>query len=353
MKSLFHRIYQVNTLLLILCSLSSIGQPQTHNCSIIEYTRLINNAEMAIIDSSYQLAISYYDSASQNIDTPFAKDRYNGAVCLALQGNFERCQTSLLYLLGKGLEWNLIKNNPAFIKFIKSEYGKRLLEINIEPTYNTAMRRVYDSIYEADQYFRKLHPRNYHDYFNDTVRKIDATNVKCMNDLIIKFGWPTEDLIGINTPGVQQYETIIIHQSNLKYQIYNYSSDILFFYRMCLIEPNKAQYLISRSDNTNICSVMDAGLVTIVYDSLNIFNDEDLTPFLYKTGFYKISNEIKMNIDQERRLFGLEPIDDFRRKALFGQKDKRFLFPGYGGQSTFTFRKKNDFEKNRKLIISL
>lgn len=327
------------------------GQVKTGNCDFRQYAHYINLAELSITDSAYQKAIACYDSASQFIDSHFAKDRYNKTVCYALTGENDKCRSGLLYLFGKGLNRQIIRDNPAFSKFLSTEEGKEIMEQNIELTYNKYLRRIYDSIFEADQFFRRKHPKDYHDFDHDTITKIDASNVKMMNELIVEYGWPTEDLIGIEDLGFQQYEIIIIHQHNSKYKIYNYADDLKEAYKDCRIDVSKAAYLIMESTGRDDMMAMDAGLVTYVFDPEGTYKHEDLKQYRHKTGFFRLQDDKKEEINQKRRTFGLEPIDDLRRKVMFSERDKRFCFNFNGGETGFTTASIEDYEYAVKNIV--
>jgi hypothetical protein len=326
------------------------GQENQRNCNIRQYAHYVNLAELAITDSAYQNAIAYYDSASQFIGSPFAKDRYNKTVCHALTGEFNECRSGLLYLFGKGLDRQMVMDNPAFQGFLTSETGKGLPDLKVELTYNTRLRSVYDSLFAADQLFRRKRPHDYMKHFGDTVNKIDASNVKMMNNLIAEYGWPTEDLIGVNDLGNLKYEFIVIHQS-YTFQIYNYTEDILKALEKGLIDINNAAYLISRSNNTNDFKCMDAGIITVVYDPEGTYKQEDLMLYRHKTGFEYMSEEYKLKIEQNRKEFGLEPIDEFRRKIIFSENDKRFHFQYHGGRSGFAYPGIEDYEYAVKNIV--
>lgn len=332
------------TILGFLVIYNSVSGQNQGNCNIRQYAQYVNLAELAITDSAYQKAIAYYDSAAQFIDSPFAKDRYNKTVCYALTGEYDKCRFGLLYLFGKSLDRQKIRDNPAFTEFLLSETGKDLLDLKVELTYNTRLRSVYDSLHTADQYFRRKHPKDYHDFDHDTITKIDASNVKMMNELIVEYGWPTEDLIGIEDLGFQQYEIIIIHQHNSRYKIYNYAEDLKKAYENCRIDVSKAAYLIMESMGQDNMRAMDAGLVTYVFDPEGTYKNEDLMLYRHKTGFFRLQDDKKEAINQKRRTFGLEPIDDLRRKVMFSERDKRFCYNFNGGKTGFTTASIEDYE---------
>ncbi|MDD2529181.1 MAG: hypothetical protein PHT26_14180 [Lentimicrobiaceae bacterium] len=350
-KCLF--IYITFVLIFSIHCLSSVKAQNTQkDCNIRQYSYYTNLAELAIIDSTYQKALSYYDSAFSNIHSPFIRDRYNESVCNAITGNYQKCKSGVVYLIEKGLTRDRFKDNQAFSSFLLSDYGKDILEQNIKPTYDTILRAKYDSIFEADQFFRKLHPTNYHDYYHDTILNIDASNVKLMNELIERYGWPTMDLIGAYDFGISAgFQIIIIHQGNHIYQVYNYAEDLLDAYESCLIEPDRAQFLIASSNSSNELSVNFSGLITVVLDSLVLSNRENYRSFQHKTGFLNIPDEKLAVINQERKAFGLESIGDLRRKVLYSQKDKRFYFQFSGGIQFLTMPNKEDYNHLSKNLI--
>ncbi|HCT71232.1 MAG TPA: hypothetical protein DF409_09610 [Bacteroidales bacterium] len=327
------------------------AQENQKNCDIRQYAYYTNLAELSITDSAYQKAIAYYDSASQFIDSPFAKDRYNKSVCYALSGNYEECRPVLLYLAGKGLDRQIIIDNPAFKEFLASEAGKDFPELKIDLTYNIRLRAIYDSIHEADQYFRRKHPKNYHDYYHDTITKIDASNVKLMNELIVQYGWPTEDLIGISDLGFLKYEIIVILQSHT-FQIYNYSVDILKALEKGLIDMTTAAYLILWSNSRDDFGLMEIGYVLHVFDPEGTCKmGEDLNKYQHKAGFVQLPDETRQKYNSRRKEFGLESIENFRRKIIFSYKDNRFFFKYHGGKSGFTWSGYEDYEYAVKNMV--
>lgn len=341
----------INTIVIFLCCQAAIGQQGASTCNTCGYGHYVNLAELSITDSSYQKAYNYYDSAFQCISSPFAKDRYNAIVCSAILGYYDNCKTGILYLLGKGLKRELISDNEAFKEFLLSESGKGILDLKVDPTYNVILRGVYDSIIKADQSFRLKDPLNAFKLYKDTILKIDAGNVKLMNELIRKYGWPTEDLIGIESLYIQGYELIIRH-SRGKYKVYDYTEDLKLAYNNCLISAVKAQFLIATINKYDSCKVTDAGMVTIVYDSLSTFQNDKLESFQHKTGFLKLSESKKREVDIKRKESGLESLDEFRSKIIYSLKDKRFLFQCYGGNSTWTYPVKADYDFNDNILMS-
>jgi hypothetical protein len=78
---------------------------------------------------------------------------------------------------------------------------------------------------------------------------------------------------------------------------------------------------------------------------------EDLNKYQHKSGFYKLSDESMQKIDTKRKEFGLESIENFRRKIIFSDKDKRFYFKYYGSKTGFTMPILEDYEYSAKNLV--
>ena len=195
---------------------------------------------------------------------------------------------------------------------------------------------------------------SYMDKYGDTICKIDALNVKFMNELIEKYGWPDEDLIGISDLNSQPFDMIVIHQGNgAQCRIYDYTEDIRNAYENSQIEVHRAAYLIMRSSLSDDFGLMKSGLVTIVFDSIGNFTKDKIDSFEHKSGFYPISIISKKIIDKNRNEFGLESIDELQRKLLFMQSDKRFNISSFGSNSIFALESRSDYENQINLLLPL
>lgn len=87
-------------LLLLLLLYSSISYGQ------IDFTRIyhpiINEAELAIVDTNYHEALAFYNEAFANVEKPFAKDYYNAAICATLVGKMPVAFDFLEKIVAKG-----------------------------------------------------------------------------------------------------------------------------------------------------------------------------------------------------------------------------------------------------------
>lgn len=280
------------------------------------YNLYINKAELVIVDSAINSAVKYYDTAFTKIRSPFAADLYNSSICDAFQSNFEKCSKKIIELLRKGMDIKEVTGNKAFEAFLKSSFGDKIRSMQIIPSYNQELRHIYDSLQAIDQYFRKLAKGSYMNEFGDTVTKIDKSNVNIMNALIKDYGWPTEDLIGIEDLYTQPYEIIIIHQNTGgPTRCYDYIQDLSKAYWDGNIEPKKAAILIMRSCGQDTLGMSVGGITTYIYDSLGTYNSNSkLDNYIHKRGFYGFSDEIMSKINKARKSFGIESLDDYRKK---------------------------------------
>lgn len=292
---------------------------------------------MFIIDSAYSSALSKYNTAAA-YHPLFSKDRYNKAVCEALIGDYLNCSTDLHYLLQIGLTYGTIQENTAFNDFNKSRIGKRLSKEKITIAYNTRLRAVFDSLLNEDQSIRREIP------YGDSIRKVDSSNIMKMNSIIEEYGWPTDELLGCLDFGLKVYSVLIIHQRNPDTRIFDYTPLLYNAYINGDMEVHEAAYFISLIERTDNFKINDAGIVTIVLDSLNMYNGKNLDSFKSQTGFIEFSDDRLRIINQKREEFGLESIDHFRRKLIYFTKDQRFKLSPIGVSSTYCFTYDEDYE---------
>lgn len=135
-------------LLLLLLFYSSISYAQ------IDFTRIyhpiINEAELAIVDTNYHEALAFYNEAFANVEKPFAKDYYNAAICATLVGKMPVAFDFLEKIVAKGY---LVENfrKDAFFKNI-ADTCKQWTNFEkqaklIKPQINTELRDSLQKIY--------------------------------------------------------------------------------------------------------------------------------------------------------------------------------------------------------------
>jgi hypothetical protein len=323
------------------------------------YYKYINGAELHIVDSGYLEALHCYDSAFQEKKAPFAKDRYNAAVCAALLKMNSRCYSELRYVLDKGYAISAIKSKEAFSDFFKTGFGNKLITYNqtARKTYISTYRKTLDSLYSADQFFRNKEGK--YVVYMDTIKKIDQSNVETLNKLIREYGFPSEELVGVSDSSFAPitYRTLIIHQQNgSSSRIFDYTGIIRNAIEEEKIEPHLAAELISKSSGTDLYGAYESsGLVKCVFDPINSVAGMSSNPIVnydsIKWGYLVLSPEREAALNVNRNKIGLESIQDLRTKSIFLLTDKRFDFAFPSSKSIFTFANKLEYEKALKNII--
>lgn len=135
-------------LLLLLLLYSSISYAQ------IDFTRIyhpiINEAELAIVDTNYHEALSFYKEAFANVEKPFAKDYYNAAICATMVGKMPVVFDFLEKIVEKGYQVENFRKDNFFknvadtcLQWKSFEKQARL----IKPIYNKEIRDSLQKMY--------------------------------------------------------------------------------------------------------------------------------------------------------------------------------------------------------------
>jgi hypothetical protein len=135
-------------LLLLLFLYSSISYAQTDFTRI--YHPIINEAELAIVDTNYHEALAFYNEAFANVEKPFAKDYYNAAICATLVGKMPVTFDFLEKIVAKGY---LVENfrKDFFFKNIADtckqwanfEKQARLIKPQINTELKDSLQKIY------------------------------------------------------------------------------------------------------------------------------------------------------------------------------------------------------------------
>lgn len=165
--------------------------------SLANYYYYINKAESMLAENNLTGAKNRYEKARETKKNWFGKDLYNySLVCLKLE-DYKKVSIELKALKGKGFNVNLLMKKETFRVFFESKKGKKIFsELNkITPTYDQNIRAVYDSLYIKDSIATQIHRGK---TFDDSVAKIDSSNIERLDWLIREFGFPSENLVGIH-----------------------------------------------------------------------------------------------------------------------------------------------------------
>ncbi len=359
---------KLNTIIFLLSGIILIGFINDKiygqmSLSLKKYYSNTNNAELSIVDSNYLKAINYYDSAFASKASPFAIDIYNAAVCAVLLNKNEKCYSLLTKIIDKGYKINNFQKKQVFNEFFKTEWGKNLLKYseNINIYYNLKLRHTLDSLFYMDQLFRKkVGEDKPYSFYEDTITKTDISNTKFLNKLIVKYGFPSEDLIGLNDSSLvdQPYYILIIHQqSGSPSRIYDFTSEIINALYDGKINVHNASELITKSCGNDLYGFFNSGIVKAVYDpsdtgKANYGIDKNYDNISW--GYFQIPEEKEKKIDSVRQEIGLEKLRENRTKIVFRLKDTLFDFSKFSGEnSIFSIPDKEFYEETIKNIIPL
>ncbi|RYU95153.1 hypothetical protein [Emticicia agri] len=135
-------------LLLLLFFYSSISYAQ------IDFTRIyhpiINEAELAIVDTNYHEALAFYNEAFANVEKPFAKDYYNAAVCATIVGKMPVMFDFLEKIVAKGYQIENFRHDFFFKnvadtckQWANFEKQAKLIKPQINTELRDSLRNIY------------------------------------------------------------------------------------------------------------------------------------------------------------------------------------------------------------------
>ncbi len=114
------------------------------------YHPIINEAELAIVDTSYYDALDFYKAAFANVKKPFAKDYYNAAICAAMVGKLPLTLEYLEKIVEKGYPTDSLRRD-VFFHYV-ADTCKRWNDFEqrmrlVKPTISWAVRDSLRSYY--------------------------------------------------------------------------------------------------------------------------------------------------------------------------------------------------------------
>lgn len=314
--------------------------------SLKEYYSLTNKAELAIVDSNYTEAIEFYSRAFSFKANAFKKDIYNQALCAVLIKDYRNAYYNFKDLINYGYILDSLTNRKELIVFFHSKYGKKLIAHNKKnkALYNVPLRETYDSLYKADQSFRKK--TGGYDVYGDTIQKIDISNADKVQKLIGQYGFPSQNLIGVYPDfSYRSIFTLIIHNNagNRLGQYLNYTAILYNAVYSGKLDSRVGSQLISGSTGNDYYGFEVTGLVKQGLDTTN--NVMNKTSKLTNWGFYKLSRHQEQEYDKRRAEIGLCPIEENRNKTIYNLKDNVFHLTTVGNRKINYWLYEKDYEK--------
>ncbi|MGH1516421.1 hypothetical protein [Chryseobacterium sp. JK1] len=335
--------------LLIVGNLTANAQDfELTNRHLVKYYELINKAEEKIIHIDLASANNLYKEAFKEFQYPHAKDLQNSMnVALKIKDLDEAFSNyQSLKCLGKDV------NDDFF-----SENFKNDKKYKIKPCVNNidlSYKKSLDSLYEIDQYYRKLSGGNYEAYKNELTKSDSITSTKLIS-LIQKKGFPNEYNIGLTSADnmfYQKFYYIIWHQlANNHYssQKVNFSKEILIALNEGKIRPDIAGHLFDLNNGTQNYSFFKVYQLILSKEKLDCcYISEAILP-------EKRTAEVgvKINeINRKRKLIGLSTTEEEVHKNIFFLSDKKYLFSNIAMEG-FQFNNNKDAERFKKYLIRL
>lgn len=291
----------------------------------ISYNKIINKAELAIVDSSYSDAIHYYEKAFLLLKIPKGKDLHNAAICSMYIGDFNKTFSYFDLLVEKGIEKEYFENE-TFKPLEKDNRYKEFLE-SYEKNHKDALSRknlkLLKEIKQMSKNDQELSQLKDYDpakfpEFIDTV----VSNIKRLEVIIAKYGFPNEDMLGIRKPyHPVPFGFMIVHY----YQIENFKlalqdsaiyNNPKFVSRRHIVDIDFSKF--------NILELNKAALKQGEFSPYIFANNQDKFETTYGSvaliqvdnhvGIIRHSGEKEQQINANRKEIGLESLKDYYKK---------------------------------------
>ncbi|MDQ1857090.1 hypothetical protein [Chryseobacterium sp. WLY505] len=340
-----------STLILLFAIVTSMINAQDFelkNPYLIKYYELINEAENKIISNDLAGANNLYKEAFKEFKYPYAKDIQNSMnVALRLK-DFENAYYAYhsLKCLGKLFDVSFLSENLKN----SEKYKMKPCENKIDLQY----KKTLDSLYELDQYYRKLSGGNY-DAYKKELTKSDSIASKNLLRLIQKKGFPNEYTIGLTSADnmfYQKFYYIIWHQlANNHYssQKVNFSKEILTALNEGKIRPDIAGQLFDLNNGTKDYSFFKIYQFTVNNEKVDCcYISEAILP---EKRAAEVNTKIK-EINRKRQLIGLTSTEEEAKKNIFFLSNKDYVFTSFTIEG-FQFKNNNDAELFKKYLIKL
>ncbi|MBD1398567.1 hypothetical protein H9Q13_15450 [Pontibacter sp. JH31] len=314
---------------LLLFFMLSLGAKAQANADYVKaYHPHINQAESLLMAQDYAGALESYRHAFGAVPHGFARDYYNAAICATLTNNEKQAIGYLENLVETGVSLEYLEQQEVFAplrehkvwkKFVK-KYPKRRKEFRKKT--NIDLRADLDELWARDQYFRqakgglKVH--------GDTLRKIEADNVKNLLAWISQHGYPGERLIGVpDTLEQLPRFSIVIQRQTAARNGFDFTPVLVQAVHEGKLDPHAAAYLIDQQQGKNL--YRSKVLAKVSCDKpKECEEDEELAGMASRYLTHKISQEEEEKVNERRAALGLESIADYRNKMRYALEDRRF-----------------------------
>ena len=324
LKSFTYRTY----LLLLLLLASGAGTQALAADYVQVYYPQINKAELLIVQQDYAGALDAYQKAFAAVPRPFARDHYNAAVCAMLTDDQKRAIHYLEKLVEAGVSMEYLEQQEVFQplqaqkswkKFVK-KYPKRRKEFREKTDLD--LRADLDELWARDQYFRQA--KGGLRVHGDTLRKIEAANVKSLLTWISQRGYPGEQLIGVaDTLEQLPRFSIVIQRQTVAKNGFDFSSILTQAVHEGKLNPHAAAYLMDQQQGKNLYKSKILMKVSCSKPK-DCKGDEEMEQMTKTYMTEKLSDTEEQQVNERRAALGLESVADYRAKMRYALEDRRF-----------------------------
>jgi hypothetical protein len=206
------------------------------------YHPIINEAELAIVDTNYYEALDFYKEAFANVKKPFAKDYYNAAICASMVGKLSLTFDYLEKIVEKGYPSDILRKDVFFhyvadtckrwddfekqMKLVKPNINKELRD-TLQKLYALSRKEIYTPLTSE---LRAFYKENFKEKWRpvdslvimgnmsekllkqqDSLRKINDKIFSKNNQIVYQKAIQlieTNGFLGENEIGLSSYETI-------------------------------------------------------------------------------------------------------------------------------------------------
>lgn len=306
----------------------------------------------------------YYQKAFKIFEKPHANDLYNHMKVLLNKKEYENAfkQYQSLSCMNYKFEENFLSSY-----FLNTEkYKKSKCNLKFDDNY----RKELDSLFNIDQYYRKLSGGDYSKYKIEITKNDSIASTKLLS-LIQKQGFPNEYDLGLSSANLvffQNFYFIIWHQlaTNLySPQVVNFSDEILKALNKGKITPENAAFLLDLNNGTS-------SYVTKHFDIMQFLKNEgdhkrphdNLTKMLEKADCCYVhewffpekrgekGNALVKDIDKRRKSIRMSTLDQSLRKKVFLLTNKEYKM-GHANLIGMNFQKEEDAENLKKHFIKI
>jgi hypothetical protein len=331
--------------------LNFIGVVKAQHDYTKKYYPFINQAELQIIDDKYDDALELYCKAFKSVSRCFSKDYYNATVCAVKAMKYDTAFQFLDSLVVKGTEKSFFNNCSAF-QPLKKERKWQIFLAHFDKNHQIALNRQ-NSTFEkllkgldfSDQEFRAKNRGS--ELYRDTINKIDKHNVKILNMLIEKYGFPSEHLIGRKNPIEEELPgfNVFLNQSlkmSKNKEDFDYTNIQIEAIKKGELDPHDYAVWVSFQGKSEKY-LGDATILQLSFGGKK-------SPF----GISKYTLEQKRWMNTKRIELGLESIEEYSRKSIFAIKNedkmKHFALERYSTLHIFDFDDEEKFKAGFNIL---